>query len=87
MDKSLLCQPETVSRDAISSACKPLASTSWRIRGVVLKASGTVIVPSCDALLLSPYPNGGLPISKSGAFGLAENQNQIRFKLFHDLAL
>jgi hypothetical protein len=57
------------------------------IRGVVLEASGRVIVPSFDALLLSAKPNGGPPISKSAAFWQAENQNQIRFKLFHDLAL
>jgi len=82
------CQPEIVSWDAISSACTPLASTSWRTGGVALEAPATVTISSFDTLLFSPCPNGGPPISKSGAFSwLAENQNQIRFKLFHDLAL
>jgi hypothetical protein len=45
----------------ISSACTPLGSTSWRIRGVVFEASGRVIVRSFDALLLSPNPNGVHP--------------------------
>jgi hypothetical protein len=44
------------------------------MRGVALEASGTVLVPSFDASLLCPHHNGGVPISKSGAFQLAENQ-------------